>query len=294
MKLIVETDIGHDPDDFFALCYLFAAGVDIKAVLISPGDESQIAIVDFLLKMLDKHQDVAIGVPELGRRKEEPTSIHKEFLKKYNFPYYSSNANKSSSLIFDILTKNVNIDFFGCGPLKNIGTTTISKDILKFDLATMQGGFIGYDVHKLPVPKLLKFENKITVPTFNLNGCIEGALEFLQMNIKERRFVGKNVCHGLIYNNEIHEYIKSIPAKNRASELIREGMNLRLKSNPEGKKLHDPTAAICHLHPEIGVWVKAKPYREKGKWGSKLDKNGDYVLVDIDKQKLWKHLAEGN
>ena len=208
MKLIVETDIGHDLDDFFAICYLFAAGVDIKAILISPGDESQIAVVEFLLKMLDKHQDVAIGVPELGRRKEEPTSIHKALLDKYKFPYYSSNANESSSLIFDILTKNDNMDFFGCGPLKNISMTTISRDILKFDVATMQGGFIGYDIHNLPVPRLLKFEGRVTVSTFNLNGCTKGGLNFLQMNIKERRFVGKNVCHGVIYDNVAHEYVK--------------------------------------------------------------------------------------
>lgn len=35
-NLIVETDIGHDPDDLFALCYLFSAGVNIKAILLTP------------------------------------------------------------------------------------------------------------------------------------------------------------------------------------------------------------------------------------------------------------------
>ena len=28
-ELIVETDLGHDPDDFFALCYLAAAGLSV-------------------------------------------------------------------------------------------------------------------------------------------------------------------------------------------------------------------------------------------------------------------------
>jgi inosine-uridine nucleoside N-ribohydrolase len=293
LKLIVETDIGHDPDDFFALCYLFSAGVDIKAILISPGDESQIAVVEFILKMLDKHRDVMIGVPELGRRKEQPTNVHKAFLDKYKFPYFSSKAILSQSLIFHIMAKNENMEFFGCGPLKNLGLPNQSS-VMKFDRATMQGGFIGYDIHGLPVPRLPKFEGKTKVPTFNLNGCLQGALEFLRMDIKDRRFVGKNVCHGVIYDKSVHEYVMSVPAKDRASELIREGMDLRFKSHPEGKAFHDPTAAICHLHPEIGTWVRAKPYREKGEWGSALDDNGDNVLVNIDKEKLWKHLAEGN
>ncbi len=44
MNLIIETDIGHDPDDLFAICYLAAAGVNIRAICVSPGDPDQIAI----------------------------------------------------------------------------------------------------------------------------------------------------------------------------------------------------------------------------------------------------------
>jgi inosine-uridine nucleoside N-ribohydrolase len=293
MKLIVETDIGHDPDDFFALCYLFSAGIDIKAILISPGDESQIAVVDFMLRMLDKHQEVAIGVPEIGRRKEQPTNIHKALLDKYKFPYFSSKAYESQNLIFNLLAKNDDMNFFGCGPLKNIGKFPLTNSILRFDRATMQGGFIGYDVHGLPVPRLTKFEGKIKVPTFNLGGYKQGALNFLQMNIKDRRFVSKNVCHGVTYDKTVHDIVRSIPASNRASELLREGMDLRFQSNPEGKVFHDPTAAVCHLHPEIATWVKAKLYYEKGEWGANLDENGDKIIIDIHKEKLWQHIAEG-
>ena len=293
MRLIVETDIGHDPDDFFALCYLFSAGVDIKTILISPGDESQIAIVEFLLKMIDKHQDVSIGVPILGRRKEKPTSIHKAMLDKYKFPYFSSKAKLSSNILDPLLREHKDIEFFGCGPLKNFEALCEHSGFLSLNRATMQGGFIGYDIHGLPVPRLPKFECKVKVPTFNLNGCIQGALKFLEMDIKDRRFVGKNVCHGITYDKIVHEYVKSIPAVNRASELLRDGMDLRLKSNSNGKLFHDPTAAICHLHPEIGIWVKAKPYREKGEWGATIDEYGDSILVDIDKEKLWNFLAEG-
>lgn len=293
MKLIVETDIGHDPDDLFALCYFFSAGVDVKAILISPGDESQIAVVDFILKTLGK-TDVLIGVPELNRRKEVPTNIHKGLLDRYKFPYFSTNAQLSSQFLDQMLFENKDVEFFGCGPLKNFGGLCRRPYFLSLDRATMQGGFIGYDIHGLPVPRLPKFEGKIKVPTFNLNGCKQGATRFLEMKIRDRRFVGKNVCHGVTYDKTVHEYVKSVPPKDRAAELLREGMDLRFKSNPEGKVFHDPTAAACHLHPEIGTWVKAKPFLEKGEWGAILNENGDSILVDIDKEKLWKHIAEGN
>lgn len=292
MKLIVETDIGHDPDDFFALCYLFSAGVDIKAILISPGDESQIAVVKFILKMLDKEQ-IKIGVPELGRRKEKPTNIHKDMLDKYKFPYFSSDAELSKDL-FDDLFKEKNLEFFGCGPLKNFNIWAQDHKEIPFDRATMQGGFIGYAIHSMPVVELDKFKYKIKVPTFNLNGCKSGAKALLDLPIQNRRFVSKNVCHTITYDKKVHDYVKSIPTRNRASELIREGMDFRFKSNPGGKVFHDPTAAICHLHPEIAIWVKARLFYEKGEWGATLNAYvGDWITVDIDRNELWYHLAHG-
>jgi len=185
MKLLIETDIGHDPDDFFALCYLFTAGVDVKAILITPGDESQIAVVDFILKILDK-SNIPIGVPLLGRRKEIPTNIHRGMLDKYKFPHFSTNAVLSHQLAMDILSQHGDIEFFGCGPLKTFGHIELQYQLNK---AVMQGGFIGYNTHGLPVKKLEKYLGKERVPTFNLNGDVLGSFNFLKMDIKERRFI---------------------------------------------------------------------------------------------------------
>jgi inosine-uridine nucleoside N-ribohydrolase len=293
MKLIIETDIGHDPDDFFALCYFFSAGIDIKTILITPGDESQIAIVDFLLQMLGK-TNIPIGVPQLGRRKELPTNIHKALLDKYHFPHFSTNAVLSKDILDSLFKSHADLEFFGCGPLKNFG----NYKVLELSRATMQGGFIGYETHNISVKKIDKFIGKERIATFNLNGDKQGAHNFLNMNIKDRRFVGKNVCHYMIYNSEIHKLIMSTPPKDRASELLREGMDLRFKLGCGGnkyheKKFHDPTAAVCHLHPEIGTWVKAKPYCEKGEWGAKLDDQGDSILIAIDEEKVWDYIAKG-
>jgi pyrimidine-specific ribonucleoside hydrolase len=243
--------------------------------------------------MLGKEKDVLIGVPELGRKKEQPTNIHRDLLDKYKFPYYSSRAVYSLNIL-DCIARNANLEFFGCGPLKNFGHCLLPPCTLKINRATMQGGFIGYDVHGLPCKKLAKFEGKVKVATFNLNGDKKGALRFLEMeNIRERRFVSKNVCHTVTYDKRVHEIVKSVPPKDRASELLREGMDLRFKSNPEGKVFHDPTAAVCHIHPEIATWVRAKLYCEKGEWGANLDDNGDYIIVDVDQEKIWNHIANG-
>lgn len=295
MDLIVETDIGHDPDDFFALCYLFSAEVNIRAILLTPGDESQVTIVSFLLKELGM-EHIPIGVPTLGRRKERLTSIHKYFVEKYK---YSSHLNKyhlGDTVLTAALSMYPDSELFVCGPVKNIGNYFIKYKeykIAEINKAVMQGGFIGYGTHGINVPKIKKFVGKKTVPTFNLNGDIKGAQAYLNANIKERWFISKNVCHTIIYNEDIHRRIMDIPARNRAAEIFREGMTVYLKRHTKGKKFHDPSAAVCHLHPEIATWVKAKLYQEKGAWGSRLDGKGDNIIININYNKLWDYIAKG-
>lgn len=59
--LIIETDIGHDPDDYFALCYLHSAGYDIKAILVSIGHPYQVAIVKMFCKQVGLNIPVGVN-----------------------------------------------------------------------------------------------------------------------------------------------------------------------------------------------------------------------------------------
>jgi hypothetical protein len=59
--LIVETDCGHDPDDFFTFCYLLAAGVKLRCIIVTPGDLDQLAIVRLFCEQVGL--DVPIGSP---------------------------------------------------------------------------------------------------------------------------------------------------------------------------------------------------------------------------------------
>jgi inosine-uridine nucleoside N-ribohydrolase len=138
---------------------------------------------------------------------------------------------------------------------------------------------------------LQKFEGMETVPTFNLNGDVKGAVRFLE-SATPTRFVGKNVCHTIVYDREVHDAITATRAKSRAGELLREVMAMYLEGHPE-KMFHDPTAAVCHLHPEIGTWVDGTPYRQSGGWGTRVGRSPHRALADIDRGALWRHLREG-
>jgi hypothetical protein len=59
VDLIVDTDCGHDPDDFFTLCYLAAAGVKLRCVTVTPGDRDQLAIVRFFCDQVGL--DIPVG-----------------------------------------------------------------------------------------------------------------------------------------------------------------------------------------------------------------------------------------
>jgi hypothetical protein len=78
------------------------------------------------------------------------------------------------------------------------------------------------------------------------------------------------------------------PAK-PATVLFMTAMERYLAEHPE-KKWHDPTAAVCHLHPEIGTWIRGRVTKLEGGWGTVPDDQGDLILADIDRNALWFHV----
>jgi pyrimidine-specific ribonucleoside hydrolase len=281
MNLIVETDLGHDPDDFFAICYLIAAGVDIKAITLVPGDLDQIALANFICK--ECGLDIPVGVSKISE-KYSSGGVHHDILNKYSFPL-KGNADDYGNVVL----KNVwsdDMEIFVIGPITNVGRF-LSESSPKIKIATMQGGFLGYHLYS-PKQRIPKFEGATWMPTFNLNGDRKGADHFLNANIAERRFVGKNVCHTVIYNQDIYSQMSKPTC--RAGELFMEAMGMYLERHSE-KKFHDPTAATCHLHPEIGTWVRGDLKKIQQGWGTELNENGDWILADIDYNKLWNNIC---
>lgn len=288
--LIVETDIGHDPDDFFALCYLHSAGYDIKAILTSVGQPFQVALVKMFCKEVGL--DIPVGVARTEHPKPESASgFHLHVLNKYQYPKEWESDGLGKDIIKDVLKESPDCDFFVCGPAKSVGAFVKENPSTDIGLITFQGGFLGYGLHACRVEELPKFVGKTTVPTFNLNGAKKETLDIIDSpSVKALKFVSKNVCHTVVYNKERHAFMKQVQPKNRADELFIEGMDIYLDKH-EDKKFHDPTAACVMKHPEIAEWVRGKMYNSQGGWGTFPDETANsHTIASIDYDKLWELL----
>jgi inosine-uridine nucleoside N-ribohydrolase len=286
MNLIVETDIGRDPDDLFAIAYLIAAGVSLRAVLISPGDRDQVAVARLLLDRAGVSCPVGVGKP--GRDKSSSGGLHYRLLDRAGRPRDADPDGDGPDVFASTLAEYPDCELFVIGPLTSVGRYLRQHPDAAFARATMQGGFLGYHQHAFDCPKLPEFDGYDSMPTFNLNGDRKGADAFLTAKVADRRMVGKNVCHTIWLDAALAAALKPRCA---ASEFFAEAARLLLE-NADGKKFHDPTAAVCHLHPEIGQWVRGRTVRRGGGWGTELAEDGDHVLAAIDHDALWSHLGE--
>lgn len=284
MDLIVETDLGRDPDDFFALCYLHSAGYSIRAILISPGDQDQVAVARGLLK------EIGLDIPVGSARHGDQSSsggVHMAFLRRYGYPLRTPSDGDGSTILSDVLATYPDSSLFVCGPVQNVGRYLEKGGVAPGEV-TIQGGFVPYHIHPYDVPQVPAFVGKTTVPTFNLNGDPKGGLRLIQSGARVR-MVGKNVCHTIIYDRERHGFVKQVPPTSRAGELFREVMDIYLDGHSE-KKFHDPTAAVCMRHPEIGTWIPGTPYRAAGAWGTHMNPEGHQCLVDVNRDALWDRI----
>jgi pyrimidine-specific ribonucleoside hydrolase len=283
MDLIVETDLGHDPDDFFTLCYLAAVGVHLRAVCVVPGDRDQLAVARMVVKTLGL--DIPVGASKTDSRKCSSGGMHYELLDLFGFHREAGHDGPGHEVIADTLDRHPSCEFLVIGPCTSTARYLSRPDAVVPRRLTMQGGFLGYHLHA-PQVRLPQFEGKTGMPTFNLNGDRKGAEIVLKAPIPDRRFVGKNVCHTLLYDRVFHATMPAAEADKAAQVLFMAGMDAYLRTH-EAKKWHDPTAAACHLHPEIGTWARGRVEKIEGGWGTVLDEGGDLILADVDRDALW-------
>lgn len=287
MNLIIETDLGHDPDDFFAICYLIAAGVNIRCITICPGDPDQIALADLIRDRTGR--DFTIGVSHPEREKMSSGGIHHKLLHRHGKSLYKLADGMGMNLIAETLESYPDSELLVIGPASSIGQL-LSTDWDKLPTrATIQGGFLGYHQHDFPCLRLDKFEGLSWCPTFNLNGDRKGAITVAESGIP-LQYVSKNLCHTIEFNKEQwHKFQRN--TVNPAADLFADAANLYFDKH-DSKKFHDPTAAVCHLHPEIADWVRGYMVKIEGGWGTVIDPSGHHIIADINRHLLWKHLSE--
>ena len=194
LDLIVETDLGHDPDDFFTLCYLAAAGVRIRAITVVPGDRDQLAVARMLVKFLN--MDIPVGASKPDSRKSSSGGMHHALLRRFGFPLEANPDGPGHEVIAATLDCYPGCEFLVIGPCTSTGRYLSRPDAVIPHRVTMQGGFLGYHLHA-PKLRLAEFEGRTWMPTFNFNGDGKGAEVLRAAPIPDRRFVGNNVCHTL-------------------------------------------------------------------------------------------------
>lgn len=307
-----------DPDDVLTLLWLISRrDVDLRAVTICPGSSEQVALVRWLLCECD-HRHVRIGAREWPKFASKHGCINGNFYRAfgrdfgvdrvYGPPSHSHGHKRTklpsphadldgkselaveaaATVLVECCTRNTVL--VTGGPLHNLYQALQNPQFV-LGRWVAQGGFAGEGVVPTDV-QMDKFRGKTTMPTWNFNGCIEGALAALaSKQILTRNLVSKNVCHRTRYDQAFHRALGQAariadPSPRRSAlALIHESMERYLARKPGGKALHDPLALAAALHPTVCTWAEVKVYKEdrRSKWGSVLSPgSGVFISIDYD------------
>lgn len=276
----------QDPDDFLTLLLLLGhPRVDLRAITVTPGSRHQVGVVRHALRLFQR--DLPVGAHNLDHPKPCVSSWH---YRAYGEIPPSGDAEPGHQVLRRACDDDTVL--VTGAPLKNLGAALDHPDF-RLGRWVAQGGFAGEGV----VPserQLAKFRGRTTCPTFNLNGDPRSALRALaDGRIASCRFVSKNVCHGVVYDEALHARIAPLREKSRSLALIWQGMEAYLEQSRDGKKLHDPLAACCAIDPSIATWAEVELFRERGEWGARPSPgSGTLIITDLDHDRFLDVLTE--
>ncbi len=290
LPLVMETDLGRDPDDLFALLFFIGAGVPLRAICVSPGDHDQVAVVKAVLRHFALEKSVPVLTPAARVVTRSINPFHIAVARALGVDVKAS-LDDTGRAIGNAAAPDGHedalplepVDAFICGP-------SLMAHRLNARSITMQGGFVPYSAHRPKnVPTLDKFEGKDSFATFNLGGTKADVRDALLDADVPHRFIGKNVCHTVVYTKDIHARFaptllsSSSPSSSSAAsaaQLTARFMALYLETH-EQKAFHDPLAAFLMLHPEHGVWLPLKPQRVRGGFTAVPAEKNHLSLVDL-------------
>ena len=271
-----------DPDDVFTLCLLAThPKVNLVCVTVTPGSKHQIGVVKHILSKLSVN--IPVGSKNKDHAKECVFEFHYKWLGKID---PAEPDGLGFEIINDAILKFPDLTIVCGASLGNIAN--VLDSLTNINNIVVQGGFAGDNI--MPPELILeKFKGKITCPTFNLNGDVPAALKVVSTElIKNKTFVSKNVCHGVVYNNEMHDFIRKFKDRNLGLNLLFQGMDFYLSRNSNGKAFHDPLAACVAINNDVCSFENVDLYRSKGEWGANLSHLSNIkisIKVDMDKFK---------
>jgi pyrimidine-specific ribonucleoside hydrolase len=289
-KMVFEMETG-DPDDFLTLLRLLDhPKVDLKAVVINPGGPKQVGLVRWALREF-KRTDVLVGSLDLHNKNKRTKPDVSEW-HNIIFDQFGAKESFESEEGWHVLEKSLDLDttmFIGAPP-RNLGKLlSMRQSATKIGRVVVQGGFAGDSIvppeHRLP-----KFEGMETCRTFNLCGH-KASSGRLMMHNSPKQFVSKNVCHGILYDQEFHNRLKDKKAMVLSLELIYGLMKKTYMKEGKVKALHDPFAMCCAIDESIATWKKVSLYTKDGKWGSRTPPTkgtNERITITGDKDKFFE------
>src|SRR5437588_706697 len=183
----------------------------LLAVAVTPGSPAQVGLVRRALGWFGR--DLPVGAHNLDHPRDCVSAWHYE-------AFGGAPPSRDAEPAAEVLLRYCGPDttLLTGGPLKNLGAA-IRLDAgrgggaFRLGRLVAQGGFAGEGVVP-PERQLDKFKGLTTCPTYNLNGDPRAALAVLaSAAIGVRRFVAKNVCHGVCYDRDMHAHFEALAGK---------------------------------------------------------------------------------
>ncbi|MCY3019704.1 MAG: nucleoside hydrolase [Planctomycetota bacterium] len=190
----------EDLDDMLALAFLCAhPTVNLLAVTVTPGSPAQIGVVREVLSRCERS-----GIPVGSFKPDHPhDSVNPFHYRLLGRVTPASPDARGHEVLARSLQQSPAATIVTGAPLSNLRAFLDNHPDTEIARWVGQGGFAGANVvppqHQLP-----KLTGRITCPTFNFDGDIGAAHLLLSTpRVKLRHLVAKNVCHGVVYDNEL-------------------------------------------------------------------------------------------
>jgi inosine-uridine nucleoside N-ribohydrolase len=196
-KIIVDTDIGGDIDDIWALILMLSTNLfDVKLISVTNGDiDYQVKIVAKILYLLNKQYiPIAKGVSNNNENIYPQLKWVEDFdLKNYSGRIYESYQEAYK----EVLNKDSEVALIGLAPLSSL--VTVVPILQKYNIKTilMAGSInIGY------------FDSDTPDAECNIVSDLEAARLFLSSNI-DVTLAPLDVCNKIIINKDNYKNIRS-------------------------------------------------------------------------------------
>jgi len=265
LPLILDTDIGNDPDDLLALSMILDREdlFDLKAVVTTgKNPELRACFVHHLCQLSSRNIPIGAGQPT--ECSKEPSEFHIRFFKDKGANLSNKNFPKAREVISSVLSPQITL--MTIGPLTTIAdffAHNPSGTIDKLTRLVSMGGFISR--------KKTKY-----VKEYNFGSDKKATDTVLEKGI-DHLCVTKNVCSKvLMHPYDLAEvmFTKS-PARQFAFSFMQKWLSQRQK-----KKLHDPfTAAVALTADKIPLARVAFEIDEKGCCMGQIIDNGPILAA---------------